>query len=384
MKWHHNPQWNGKFSWINTGFLVLTPLLSAALVPIYLVYEGVSWFQLGIFLFMCAASGFSITAGYHRLFAHQSYETHGVIRFLYLLFGASAFENSAYKWCSDHRYHHRFVDKEGDPYNIHKGFFHAHMGWILRDDPEERSFENARDLAADPLVAWQDRWYMTIAVVVGFGFPTLAGWFFDQAFAGFLFGGLLRIVFVHHGTFFINSAAHYFGSRPYSRKNTARDCWWLAFFTNGEGYHNFHHAFANDYRNGIRWYHWDPSKWWIASLQVLGLSKNLQRTPEPQILRARLESSFEQFRERWNKEVPAPLEAARASLEAKLLDLQVRYREYQTWKEARARDAALEAEWDRAVRNRYRRRRLSQERASIELAMREYHALLRRTLRYGS
>lgn len=381
MKWHHNPKWNGEFSWINTSFLVLTPLLSAALVPIYLYYEGFSWFQLGIFLFMCVASGFSITAGYHRLFAHQSYETHPVIRFLYLVFGASAFENSAYKWCSDHRYHHRFVDKEGDPYNIHKGFFHAHMGWILRDDPKERTFENAKDLAADPLVRWQDRWYIAIAVAVGFGLPTLVGWIFDQSFAGFLFGGLVRIVFVHHGTFFINSAAHYVGSRPYSTKNTARDCWWLAFFTNGEGYHNFHHAFANDYRNGIRWYHWDPSKWWIASLQYVGLTKNLHRTPEPQILRARLESSFEQFRERWNKEVPAPLEAARASLEAKLLELQVRYREYQAWKEARARGAALEAEWDKAVRNRYWRRRLRRERLAIEVAMQEYHSLLRRTLR---
>jgi stearoyl-CoA desaturase (delta-9 desaturase) len=377
-KWQHNPNWNGKFSWLNTSFLLLTPLLSAALIPIYLYYEGFHWSYLLIFTIMTTLTGFGITAGYHRLFAHQTHEAHWALRLYYLIFGAACFQNSAYKWSSDHRYHHRFQDKEGDPYSIKKGFFHAHMGWVFYSDPEGRSYENAKDLYDDKLVNWQHRWYMTIAVSAGFILPTLLGWLIaDRPFAGFLFGGLFRVVFVHHGTFFINSLAHYVGSRPYSQKITARDNWWLAFFTNGEGFHNFHHAFANDYRNGVRWYHWDPSKWWILATHYLGLANNLQRTPDAQILRARLESSYEQFCANWNRETPTHLETAKASLEAKLQEFQAKLREFQAWKESRA----IEAEWDKKVRARWWQHRLKKERRALEIAISEYRYQLKVTLR---
>jgi stearoyl-CoA desaturase (delta-9 desaturase) len=161
-KWQHQPRWNGEFSWVNTAFLIGTPALAAALLPLYLAQGNFSWADLAIFCFMTAASGFSITAGYHRLFAHQTYETHPLIRFLFLIFGAGAFQNSAFKWSSDHRYHHRFVDKEGDPYNINRGFFYAHMGWIFRHDPAARSFANADDLQIDPLVRWQHKYFLLI------------------------------------------------------------------------------------------------------------------------------------------------------------------------------------------------------------------------------
>lgn len=377
-KWQHNPQWNGKFSWMNTSFLIVTPLLSALLVPLYIYREGWSWSYLAIFTIMTTLTGFGVTAGYHRLFAHQTHEAHWALRLYYLLFGAANFQNSAYKWCSDHRYHHRFQDKEGDPYSIKRGFFFAHMGWIFYGDPEGRSFDNAKDLHDDKLVNWQHRWFMSIAVSVGFLLPTFLGWLIaDRPFAGFLFGGLLRVVFVQHGTFFINSLAHCVGSKPYSTKITARDNWWLAFFTNGEGYHNFHHAFANDYRNGLMWYQWDPSKWFILMTERLGLARNLQRTPDAHILRARLEAAHEQLTAKYGQELPTHIQAARAALDAKIQEFQVKLREFQTWKDSRA----LEAEWDRKVRSRWWQRRLRKERRSLEAAIREYRSELRLVLR---
>jgi stearoyl-CoA desaturase (Delta-9 desaturase) len=379
-KWQHNPVWNGDFSWLNTAFLVVTPLLVVTLVPWQIWVNGLVWWDLAIFFVMMLASGLSVTAGYHRLFSHQTFEASPLVKLFFLVFGAGAFQNSAFKWSSDHRYHHRFVDKESDPYNINKGFFYAHMGWIFYNDPKGRSYENAKDLADDPLVAWQHRHYLLLAVLSGFLLPTFLGWCVGRPFAGFLWGGLFRIVFVHHGTFFINSLAHTWGSRPYSNRNSARDNWWLAFFTNGEGFHNFHHAFANDYRNGLRWYHWDPTKWVIAGLAAFGLARNLQRTPDAHILKARMESSLEQFRRGWKSEMPDQLEKMRLQLEGKLQDFQHKFREFQSWKDGWAQENAR----GRRVRARYWRRRLLAERSALETAINEYLALLRMTQRYGA
>jgi stearoyl-CoA desaturase (delta-9 desaturase) len=351
---------------------VATPALMLALLPVYILKTGFALSDLAIFLFMIAASGFSITAGYHRLFAHQTYESPAIVRFFFLLFGAAAFQNSAFKWSSDHRYHHRFVDKEGDPYNINRGFFYAHMGWIFHADPVERNFANAADLEADALVQWQHRYFNLIAVSMCFLFPTLLGLCFGRPFAGFFLGGLVRLLVVHHGTFLINSFAHMFGTRPYSTKVSARDCWWLAFLTNGEGYHNFHHAFANDYRNGVRWYHWDPSKWLIRALNLVGLSKNLSRTPDAHVLKAKLETSAELLTQAGRTEVPAQLEAMRAAIEQHLQDFQRKYREFQAW-----RDSMLaEGKRVRRTRARYWARRLRAERKVLEQSLREYRWMI--------
>ncbi|RZA00275.1 MAG: acyl-CoA desaturase [Proteobacteria bacterium] len=379
-KWQHNPQWNGSFSLVNTLFLVLTPLLTVALIPLQLSLTGFSWADFALFIGMVYATGMGITAGYHRMLSHLSYESSPIVKFFFLIFGAAALQNSAYKWCSDHRYHHRFVDKDSDPYSISKGFFYAHMGWIFRNDPEERTYDNAKDLAADRLVMWQHKYYLAIAVVVGFGLPALIGALYGRAWEGLLWGGLFRAVFVHHGTFLINSASHTFGTRPYSTKNSARDCWWLAIFTYGEGYHNFHHAFQNDYRNGLRWFHWDPTKWLIWSLTKTGLSKNLVRTPEAHILKARLESSVDHFRRGWKDEMPAQLESMRASLDTKLAEFQLKLREFQAWKESKV---AENARW-RKMQTRYWKRRLYAERLALESAVEEFKALLAHTERYGA
>ncbi len=379
-KFLHNPQWNGKISWTNTSFVVITPLLTLLLLPYMIFYYGLHWSDFVAWSIMIFTTGVSITVGYHRLFSHQTFDAHPIVRGLLLFFGAGCIENSALKWSSDHRYHHRFVDKEGDPYNINRGFFYAHMGWIFFRDPPGRTLDNAPDLKKDWMVQFQPDHYPFLSMFVGFVIPTLIGWAFGRPLAGFFWGGLFRVVFLHHMSFLTNSACHTFGSRPYSTKVTARDCWWLSFLTNGESYHNFHHAFGSDYRNGVRWYHWDPSKWFIRALEMVGLASNLTRTPDAIILKARLETSYADFRSSWTDEIPEPLEQMRASLDAKLQEFQLKLREFQTWKENKAAEHAR----FRRTRARYWKRRLRGERLALEASIAEFRQILRSMEMHGT
>ena len=222
------------------------------------------------------ATGLSITTGYHRLFSHTSFKTNAFIRFLILFFGAAAFEQSALTWSSTHRDHHRYADTALDPYGIQKGFFHAHIGWMLfwKHVPD---FSNVKDLMKDGMINHQHRHYLAWAIFSGVLFPTALGALAGNALGAFIFTVCVRLTLIHHATFCINSFAHKFGTATHDVHATARDNWFMALLTNGEGYHNFHHSFPTDYRNGVRWYHWDPSKWAIAVLARLGLAWDLQK-----------------------------------------------------------------------------------------------------------
>ncbi len=251
------------------------------------------------FAFCMWATGLSITAGYHRLWSHRTYEAHWSLRLFYMLFGAMALQNSILIWGSMHRVHHKNVDHvDHDPYSIKRGFWHAHMGWMLRDYPAAAlDFSNARDLEQDPFVAFQHRHYLGLALGMNIAFPLLVGAAFGDAWGFLMLGGLLRLVVNHHLTFFINSLAHYWGRRPYTAENTARDNDLIAVFTYGEGYHNFHHLFQWDYRNGVRWWQFDPTKWWIAGWSAVGITRGLKRVPEFKIQRAMLQRQFERAQE---------------------------------------------------------------------------------------
>ena len=276
-----------RFSWVNASVLTSTPIAAVALAAWYVSAQGFVWTDLVPFVAMYFGTGLAITAGYHRYYAHRTYACHPIVQALVLIFGAAAVQNSALAWVSDHRYHHRHVDEDADPYNIQRGFFWAHIGWIFFDEPGGRDHSNVRDLERSRLIRLQARFYVPLAVAVGLGVPFLIGLAFDRPWGGMLWGGLVRTVVVHHCTFLINSAAHYFGKRPYSTEVSARDSAWLALLSYGEGYHNFHHAFPGDYRNGIAWYHWDPTKWTIRGLSFARLAWGLRRTPGPLIARRR-------------------------------------------------------------------------------------------------
>ncbi|MBP7949424.1 MAG: fatty acid desaturase [Verrucomicrobiales bacterium] len=283
--------WN-QVNWRNSLFLFSTLLITLIGVPIYLAYQGINWFQAGLFLFFFIATGLSITLGYHRLFSHKSFEARWPVRFLTLTFGAAAFENSALCWAADHRRHHKFTDEEEDPYDISRGFWHAHIGWILFRLKPDTSFDIVKDLQKDRLVMWQHSNYVRIAVIAGVLLPTLVGGLVQGwmgALGAFLLAGIARIVFVQHMTFFINSLCHTIGRQPYSSKGTSRDSAIMAFFTFGEGYHNFHHTFQHDFRNGVKPWQFDPTKWMIQILHCLGLVRKLRRVPQERILSAQLE-----------------------------------------------------------------------------------------------
>lgn len=277
-----------KLDWVNTPFLIITFLTAIIGVPIHLATTGFSWPIVALCAFYLAATGLSITAGYHRLFSHQAFQTNAFVRAFFLIFGAAACQNSALKWTSDHRYHHLYVDGDRDPYNIKKGFFYAHIGWVMLKHPE-RNFSNVQDLMKDPLMRWQNRFYLPLAIGVGGVVPLLFGWAVGDWWGGFLLAGVARTVVVHHSTFLINSLCHFMGAQPYSLKDSARDSGLVALLTYGEGYHNFHHQFQYDYRNGIRWYHWDPTKWLIRVLATFGWATKLRTAQDGHIFNARIE-----------------------------------------------------------------------------------------------
>jgi stearoyl-CoA desaturase (delta-9 desaturase) len=225
-----------------------------------------------------------------------------------MIFGAMALQNSILMWASGHRNHHQFVDNDDrDPYSAGRGLWFSHIGWMLRRYPSgETDFSNVRDLQRDPIVAFQHKYYYALAIGLNVLVPLGLGWLHGDLWGVFLLAGVLRLVVSHHLTFLINSVAHAFWPQPYSDEHSARDNGWLAFLTYGEGYHNFHHQFAHDYRNGIRWWQWDPSKWIICSLSWVGITRRLRRTPAVVIQRARLAMQF--------RRVQASLEHRRASL----------------------------------------------------------------------
>jgi stearoyl-CoA desaturase (delta-9 desaturase) len=303
------PEERAPINWVTAILFTLLPLAALISIPWYGIVHGFSTASVVLFFVFMWAGGVSITAGYHRLWSHRAYSAHWSVRLFFMLFGAMSLQNSILIWASQHRTHHRFVDDvERDPYSARRGFWFSHMGWILRNYKSgENDFSNARDLERDPLVMFQHRFYLPITLAMNIALPLALGWAVGDMWGVFLLAGLLRLVLNHHFTWFINSLAHMWGSQPYTDENTARDNGVLAFLTYGEGYHNFHHIFQNDYRNGVKWYQFDPTKWIIAMLSGLGLATGLKRVPDLWIQRAQLAMQF--------KRVEAALETRRTNRE---------------------------------------------------------------------
>lgn len=297
------PALKPKIMWLPATVLIGTFIVAVTAVPWYGIVHGYSagnWLAFVLFLF---ANGLSITAGYHRLFAHNTYRAHPALRWFFALFGAAATQNSILVWASGHRRHHRHVDDEAhDPYSATRGLWFSHIGWMLRDYPTGKiDFSNVPDLQRDPIVVFQHKYYAPLAIAMNLLPPLLLGVLFGDVWGYLLLAGFLRLVVNHHVTFFINSLAHYWGKRPYTDENTARDNFWLALVTYGEGYHNFHHLFQTDYRNGVRWWQFDPTKWLIATGSWLGLTSELNRTPAFKIEKALLDMQFKRAQQRLEK-----------------------------------------------------------------------------------
>ena len=277
-----------KIYWPNVIYLVASPLITLTLVPYYVYTRGFDW-RIWLFtLIMGCCTSVSITGGYHRLFAHRSYSAKTWVKLFYLLFGGASFQGSVMKWATDHRRHHRYVDTEKDPYNINQGFWYAHIGWLLVEDDPNYTDKFAQDLFQDRLIYLQHKYYLWVAFGIGVLFPTLVGYWMGSALGGFAVAAALSLVVTNHSTFFINSLCHTLGRQPYSDDHSARDSYLMAFLAFGEGYHNFHHQFQSDYRNGIRWYDWDPTKWTVNLLATVGSAYNLKKISDATIVKARV------------------------------------------------------------------------------------------------
>jgi stearoyl-CoA desaturase (delta-9 desaturase) len=365
-----------KKDWVNILFLALTPVIGVLGTAAYAIAFGVRWWEPALFLTLFGLVSFSVTAGYHRCFSHKAYASHPVLQAYYLFFGAMALQNSALKWSADHRDHHRYVDKDWDPYSIKRGGLWAHVFWLFYKEPQERSYENVPDLQANPLVRWQYRWNSWIGILAGLGIPTLVGALFGRPLGGLLWGGFLRVVVIHHTTFLVNSVAHLYGTRPYTEDNSARDNGLLAFITNGEGYHNFHHKFPSDFRNGVRWYHWDPTKWLIAVLHLTGLARDLRKTPTPVIEKSLLRMKLSKAEACLPLVHPSVAEGVRPRIEKAHHALD---RAVELWHEMDAKRRELMARGKNASAELARswKETRRESRASLEAARREWRQVAR-------
>ena len=337
-----------RINWPTSLFLAITLLISVTALPIYLWHFGLDWFQVALLLITFALSSMSITLGYHRLFSHMAFKAKWPVKLGVLVFGASAFEGSALEWCTDHRRHHKFVDHDDDPYDITKGFFHAHMGWLLFKLRPIPPMDNVPDLLADRMVMFQHRHFPLIGAIVNLVLVPAIGWLWggwQSALGALLIGSVLRVVLVEHSTFCINSFCHMIGTRPYSTRCSARNSWIMALFTFGEGYHNYHHEFQHDYRNGVKPWQFDPTKWAIWAMSKVGLTSGLRRVPDEKIQLAEIAEQQKQL-----DAVMAARPAKRCETTRRLLDAaqEQLHHAAQTWEQrkteyVRATEKKIEA-----------------------------------------
>jgi len=174
---------------------------------------------------------------------------------------------------------------------VNKGFWYAHFGWmVFRQDSRRTGRVDIQDLNSNPILQFQHKYYLPIAIFFAFVLPCgIAHYFWDDFWGGFVYAGYGRMFFVHQATFLVNSLAHSYGSQTYSTEHTSFDSAITAVLTLGEGYHNYHHEFPHDYRNGVMWYHFDPTKWTLRLLSYFGLVDRLVRFPRNEMLKAKLQ-----------------------------------------------------------------------------------------------
>jgi stearoyl-CoA desaturase (Delta-9 desaturase) len=225
---------------------------------------------------------FFLTAGYHRYFSHRSFRMGRVAQFAFAFLASTTLQKGVLWWAAHHRHHHRHSDQPEDVHSpVQKGFFWAHMGWVLSEESVPTRWELIRDFASYPELRWVDRWYWVPGALYGLAILAIWGW------PGVAWGFALSTILLYHGTYTINSLAHVFGSRRYRTTDSSRNNPWLALLTLGEGWHNNHHAYMSSARQGFRWWELDASYLALRALGCLGVVRDL-REPPLELLEARL------------------------------------------------------------------------------------------------
>jgi stearoyl-CoA desaturase (Delta-9 desaturase) len=286
---------------IITGLVTGIPFLALGLVAWQLWSRALHWGDLVVFVLAYLPAGLGVTVGFHRLFTHRSFETTRPIRALLAILGSTAIEGPVISWVADHRKHHAFSDREGDPHSPHvghgggwggtlRGLFHAHVGWLFIHTQRGAKSRFAPDLLKDPVVRFVDRTFLLWAVVglaIPFGLGVAIGGTIFAGLTGLLWGGAVRILVLHHVTYSINSLCHVFGRQRFDTGDESRNLAWLALPSMGEAWHNNHHAFPTSAAHGLGRWQLDPSALVIRALERVGLAWNVVRpTPERQAAKA--------------------------------------------------------------------------------------------------
>jgi stearoyl-CoA desaturase (Delta-9 desaturase) len=280
-----------------TGIVTAVPILSLFVVGWQLWASLLGWNDIFLFLLLYLLTGLGVTVGFHRLLTHRAFKTTGPIRAALAILGSAAIEGPVISWVVDHRKHHAFADREGDPHSPHldhgrgwggalRGLLHAHIGWLFIHTQRGRRARYAPDLLADPVVSRVDRTFLVWALgglVAAFGLGRLLGGTLRDGFTGLLWGGAVRVLVVHHVTYSINSLCHFFGRRRFATGDESRNLAWLAPLSLGEAWHNNHHAFPTSAEHGLGRFELDPSALVIRALERVGLAWDVVRvSPERQ------------------------------------------------------------------------------------------------------
>ena len=251
-----------------------------------------SWRDLVVFAVCYWGIGAGVTVGFHRLLTHRSCRCSRLLRAGFAALGSAAAEGPVIDWVATHRKHHQFSDEAGDPHSPHvghggggwrgalRGLLHAHIGWVFSDMEVADEQRYAKDLLADPWLVFVDRTFV-LWVIAGlafaFGLGVALSGTVGGGLTGLLWGGAVRIFLLHHATFSINSICHFFGRKDYDTADESRNVAWLALVTNGESWHNNHHAFPTSYRHGMHRWQLDPSAALIRLLEATGLAWDVVR-----------------------------------------------------------------------------------------------------------
>jgi stearoyl-CoA desaturase (delta-9 desaturase) len=255
--------------------------LGALAAPFTFTGQGLALFAILVWL----TGGVGICLGYHRLFSHHSFVAPRPLRWLLAWLGGLAGEGPVIRWVAIHRLHHARSDQEGDPHSPRDGFWWSHMLWIFpRDTAEENRALYRRwapDLLRDPVLRFIDATFILWHLLLGTALFLLGYllWDLRTGLSLLVWGMFLRLVFVLHGTWLINSATHLWGYRSYETTDTSRNLWWVALLTFGEGWHNNHHAHPRMAKHGHRWWELDPTWLTIRLLRGIGLASKVADRP---------------------------------------------------------------------------------------------------------
>jgi stearoyl-CoA desaturase (Delta-9 desaturase) len=273
---------------------VVVPFAGVLAAILLLWNQAVGVADLALLVVMYLLTGLGITVGYHRLLTHRAFQSYPWVERTFAVLGSMSVQGSVMDWVADHRKHHAHADREGDPHSPHvghgsglAGLWHAHVGWLLETQGQADWKRYAAELYEDPAMRRIGRRFPLLALL-SLLVPTVAGFVLDGftvagAVRGLVWGGLVRIFFVHHITWSVNSVCHFFGSRRFDIEDQSTNVGWLAPFSLGESWHHNHHAFPRSAFHGLRWWELDVSGMIIVMLERVGLAWNVVRiTPERQ------------------------------------------------------------------------------------------------------